>query len=256
MRGVEPWQAVLVVLAVLTLLLLVVVSVIGLRLGARALEIAGKSPQPEDRVEAPAISPRADVSGTLFGEPSGEDFAEIPSLGVMDVIGYLKYAPGADGIVCSGPIPTEGVLTLWRCSSSGSGAGPVYEVRVLGDGPLSISSVEATVRGATREQASAFLGYVAGLCFEEPEALNSATWVEANIATGGQLFAAGADLTLYGTQKLKTLVVAGTAAPGEEGDSLDELDEIDPVEDFDFPDEPDPATVPEDSVLEGIDEDN
>jgi hypothetical protein len=177
----------------------------------------------------------------------------------MDVIGYLKYAPGADGIVCSGPIPTEGILTLWRCSSSGSGAGPAYEVRVLGDDPLSISSVEATVRGATREQAAAFLKYVAGLCFEEPEALNSATWVEANIASGGQLFAAGADLTLYGTQKLKTLVVAGapgTAAPGEEVDSLDELDEIDPLEDSDSPDEPDPATVPEDSAREGLNEDN
>lgn len=252
-RAVEPWQAILVALAAGAFLLLAAFVVLELRLSARALELAAAPPQPEVRVEAPKPSLQPDLSDTPFGESlEGEVFTEIPGLGVMDVIGYLKYAPGANSIVCSGPHSGTGKLLIWRCSS-GSNAAPIYEVRVVGDNPHSISSVEATVRGATQEQAAAFLGYVGSLCFEDTEPVNSAAWVEANVTSGGQLLAPGAELTLYGTKEIRTLVVAGTAASEEAGDSLEELD---PLEDFEFLEEPVPVTVPEDTTFEEPNDNN
>lgn len=249
-RSVQPWQAVLVALAVGAFLLLIAFVVIELRLSARALELAAAPQRPEVRVEVPEPPPRPDLSGTFFDEPlEGEAFAEIPGLGVMDVIGYLKYAPGGSSTVCSGPFSGSGELLIWRCSS-GSNVEPIYEVRVVGDNPLSISSVEATVRGASQEQAAAFLGYVAGLCFEETEPVNSAAWVETNVTTGGQLLTAGAELTLYGTKEIRTLVVVGTGVSEQEAESLEELEEIDTPEDFDFPEESGPVTVPEDITFE------
>lgn len=234
-------------------MLLIAFVVLELRLSARALELAATPQQPEVRVEVPEPPPRPDLSGTLFDESlEGKALTEIPGLGVMDVIGYLKYAPGGSSIVCSGPHSGSGRLLIWRCSS-GSNAEPIYEVRVAGNNPRSISSVEATVRGANQEQAAAFLGYVAGLCFDDTEPVNSATWVEANVTSGGQLLAAGTELTLYGTKEIRTLVVAGTAASEEAPDSLEELD---PLEEFDFPEEPVSVTVPEETVFEEPDESN
>lgn len=255
-RAVEPWQAILVALAAGAFLLLIAFVVIELWLSARALELAAAPPQPKVQVDVPAPSPRPDLSGTLFDEPiEGEVSAEIPGLGVMDVIGYLKYAPGESSIVCSGPNSGSDRLIIWRCSSE-SNVEPVYEVRVVGNNPRSISSVEATVHGASQEQAAAFLGYVAGLCFEETEPVNSAAWVEANVASGGQLLSGGAEITLYGTREIRTLVVAGTAASEQESDTFEELEEIDALGDSDSPEEATPVTVPEDSTFEEPDEGN
>ena len=106
--------------------------------------------------------------------------------------------------------------------------------------PLSIYYVEATVYEATREQAAEFLGYVGGLAFEEPEPVNIRAWVRGNVPSGGQLTAGGAEVTLYGTTEVRTLVVAGvpqavpaagTTVPGSEGDSPGAVpNELDPDE--------------------------
>ena len=119
------------------------------------------------------------------------------------MVGYLKYGPGGDAFVCSGPIAGGGDTILWECRSAPGGGPPVYEVRVTGDGPLSIFFVEATGYDASREQAAEFLGYVGSLALGEPEPVNAQAWVRGNISSGGQLRAGSAELTLYGTDGMR-----------------------------------------------------
>ena len=67
--------------------------------------------------------------------------------------------------------------------------------------------------------------------------MNARAWVRGNVPSGGQLTAGGAEITLYGTNEVRTLVVAGvsrvvpaadTTVPESEGESPgavpDELD--------------------------------
>ncbi|MGF1471234.1 MAG: hypothetical protein ACFB50_05750 [Rubrobacteraceae bacterium] len=227
-RNIQPWQVVVVLLVLLVFVLLIIaVAALGVWFTIRSVdeEFARQEPfrQEPPRVE---VAPSRQEPPTLPLPESYEDLPpsqrpEISGLGVMNVLGYLKYGPGGDAFVCSGPSPGRGDTTVWRCGSA-PGNGPLlYEVQVTGDGPLSIFSVEATIYDATQEAAAEFLGYVGSLAFAETDPVNVRAWVEGNVASGGQLTASGAELTLYGTNEVRTLVVAGiprqTTAGGATG---------------------------------------
>ncbi len=139
----------------------------------------------------------------------------IPGLGVTDVLGNLKHSPAQAEFVCGGPEPgDETGTTLWVCSAPATGQSPTYEVVVLGADPRTILWVQATVRGASDEQAAEFFSYVAGLCFREADVpLNPEAWMGANVASGGQVFAGGAELSVYGTEEERTMQVVATVAP-------------------------------------------
>jgi hypothetical protein len=85
---------------------------------------------------------------------------------------------------------------------------------VVGDDPRSVLSVEATVRGASEEGAAEFFTYVAGLCLQDADPLNPEAWVNANVASGEarQVFAGGAEFTVYGTKEERTMQVVVTDA--------------------------------------------
>ena len=211
LRSVEPWQAIVAALMLLALVLLVVaVAAVGAWLSLRSVE-GELDQQPPPRVEAAPSSqnPPTLPSPESFEDLTPEQRPEIPGLAALDVVGYLKYGPGGDAFVCSGPIAGGGDTTVWKCRSAPEGGSPVYEVRVTGDGPLSIFSVEATIYNATQQEAADFLGYVGSLASGEPEPVNVRAWVPANVPNGGQLIAGDAELTLYGASEVRTLVVAG-----------------------------------------------
>ena len=239
LRGVEPWQAITAALVLLAIVLIVIaVAAIGAWSSLRSVE-GELDQQPPPRVE---VAPSPQTPPTLpapeaFEDLPAEQRPEIPGLAALDVVGYLQYGPGGDAFVCSGPIAGRGDTTVWECRSAPGGGSTVYEVRVTGDGPLSIFFVEATIYNATQQEAADFLGYVGSLAFEEPEPVNVQAWVEGNVPTGGQLAAGDAEITLYGTTEVRTLVVAGvpqtvpavgTTVPESEEESpgtvLDELD--------------------------------
>jgi hypothetical protein len=82
---------------------------------------------------------------------------------------------------------------------------------MVGDDPRTVLCVRATVRGASEEAAAEFFRYVAGLCLHgTDEPLNPEAWVEANVASGGQVFAGGAELSVYGTKEERTLQVVAS----------------------------------------------
>ena len=198
-------------LMLLALVLLVVaVAAIGTWLSVRSVEgeLARQQP-PRVEVAPSSQNPPALPAPESFEDLPPEQRPEIPGLAVMDVIGSLQYGPGGDAFVCSGPIAGSGDTTVWECRSAPGGGPPVHEVRVTGDGPLSIFSVEATIYNATQQKAADFLGYVGSLSFENPEPVNARAWVRGNVPSGGQLRAGDAELTLYGTEEVRTLVVAG-----------------------------------------------
>lgn len=218
LRNVQPWQAIVAALMLLALVLIVIaVAAVGAWLNISSVD------QELDQQEPPRVevAPSPQNPPTLPAPESFEDLPpeqrpEVSDLAVMDVIGFLQYGPGGDAFVCSGPMSGRGDTTVWECRSAPEGGPPAYEVRVTGDGPLSIFSVEATVYDATQEEAAEFLGYVGSLSFEEPEPVNVRAWVEGNVPAGGQLIADDAELTLYGTNEVRTLIVAGVpqVAPG------------------------------------------
>jgi hypothetical protein len=145
-----------------------------------------------------------------FFSASAEPVAEgIPGLSVMVILGNLKHFPVEGRFVCRGPVPgDEAGSNLWMCSASAEKQSPAYEVTVVGDDPRTVLWVRATVRGATEEEASEFFGYVAELCLRATDdPLNPDAWVDANVASGGQVFVGGAEFTVYGTKEERTLQV-------------------------------------------------
>jgi hypothetical protein len=48
---------------------------------------------------------------------------------------------------------------------------------------------------------------VAELCLEDTDPLNPEAWVEANVASGGQVFSEGAQFSVYGTRDERTMQV-------------------------------------------------
>ena len=210
LRGVEPWQAVTAALVLLAIVLIVIaVAAIGAWLSLQSVEGELARQQPRAEVAPSPQTPPTLPTPESFEDLPPEQRPEIPGLAALDVVGYLKYGPGGDAFVCSGPNLGSGDTTVWECRSAPGGSSTVYEVRVTGDGPLSIFFVEATVYNATQQEAADFLGYVGSLVFEEPEPVNVRAWVPANVPNGGQLIAGDAEITLYGTDEVRTLVVAG-----------------------------------------------
>ena len=165
---------------------------------------------------APSVSPPTATAPALFPgltdefvsaqpEPEG-----IPGLGMMDVIGHLRHFRVEGGFVCNGPTPTEGSGTVWVCSAPEGKLPGIYELTILGEDPLTVLWVKATVRGVSEEQAAKFFSYVASLCLQDTDPLNPEAWVEQNVVPGGQVFAQGAELTIYGTKEERTLQVVAT----------------------------------------------
>ena len=145
------------------------------------------------------------IAGT--DEPEG-----IPDLGVMDVVGNLKNYPTRSGFACVGPVPGDGDdAALWSCSAEAEGGGGgSYDVVLVGDDPLAVLSVQATAHGASDEEAARFFGYVAALCLRNSDPLNPEAWVSQNVPAGGQTFADGAEISIYGTDEERTLQVVAT----------------------------------------------
>lgn len=166
-------------------------------------------PPPEARGGAFPASPLPELAGEASAD---QDPAGIPGLGALDVISFLDYPPGAD-FRCFGPAPTGGRVR-WVCQSP-PGDPVTYEVVVVGEDPSTILSVEATAYSAPSEEAVGFLGYVGDLCFEDTEPVNVPAWVGQNVTTGGQLLVDSAALTLYGTDRTRTLTVEATGSPAE-----------------------------------------
>src|SRR5829696_4866535 len=84
----------------------------------------------------------------------------IPGASVMDVIGNLRHFPMEGRFVCDGPQPTDGRESIWVCWAPVGESPSTYEVSVVGEDPLTVFSVVATVRGVSDEQAAAFFSYV------------------------------------------------------------------------------------------------
>jgi hypothetical protein len=133
----------------------------------------------------------------------------------MDVLGNLYRFPVEGRFVCRGPVPgDEAGTNLWVCSVPSAGEPPSHEVTVVGDDPRTVLWVRAPVRGASEEEAAEFFAYVAGLCLQDADPLNPEAWVNANVASGeaGQVFAGGAEFSVYGTEEERTMQVVVTNA--------------------------------------------
>ena len=172
------------------------------------------SPAPKTASPSPSSSPAAgqeDVSGNALGSASAgaqaDNPAGIPDLGVMDVIGNLKYFATDVAFRCTGPTVTEGDNILWSCAANARGGRGSYDVTLVGDDPLTIFSVTATVHGVSEETAASFFSYVAGLCLRDTDPLNPEAWMQENVPTGGQTATEGTVLSVYGTQEVRTLEV-------------------------------------------------
>ncbi len=82
---------------------------------------------------------------------------------------------------------------------------------MVGDDPLTVLWVRATVRGASEQDAANFFSYVAELCLQGTEVpLNPEAWMNANVASGGQIVTEGAEFSIYGTEEERTMQVAAT----------------------------------------------
>jgi hypothetical protein len=177
------------------------------------------SPAPKTANPSPSSSPaagREDVLGNALGNASASaqahNPAAIPDLSVMDVIGNLKYFATDVDFRCTGPTVTEGDNILWSCAANARGERGSYDVTVVGDDPLTIFSVTATVHGVSEETAASFFSYVAGLCLRDTDPLNPEAWMQENVPTGGQTATGGTALSVYGTQEVRTLEVVAIGA--------------------------------------------
>jgi hypothetical protein len=160
----------------------------------------------------PPLFPELEEDPFSASTPAEVEPEGIPDLSVMDVLGQLYRFPVEGRFVCRGPVPgDEAGTNLWVCSAASSEEGPVmHEVIVVGDDPRTVLSVEATVRGVSEEEAAEFFGYVGELCLQVADPFNPEAWMEANVAGGGQVFARGAEFSVYGTEEERTLQVVAT----------------------------------------------
>jgi hypothetical protein len=177
------------------------------------------SPEPKTPSPSPSSSPAAgpeDTLGNMLGNASAsaqaDKLAGIPDLSAMDVIGNLKYFAADVPFRCTGPTAAEGDKILWSCAASARGERGSYEVTVVGDDPLTIFSVTATVHGISEETATSFFSYVAGLCLRDTDPLNPEAWMQENVPTGGQTTTGGTALSVYGTKEVRTLEVVAIGA--------------------------------------------
>jgi hypothetical protein len=177
------------------------------------------SPSASETPKTPSPSPSSslaagpeDASGNALGSAQTDNRAGIPDLGAMDVIGNLKYFATDVPFRCTGPTVTEGDNILWSCAANTPGERGSYEVTLVGDGPLTIFSVTATVHGVSQEKVASFFSYVAGLCLRDTDPLNPEAWMQENVPTGGQTATGGTALSVYGAEEVRTLEVVGIGA--------------------------------------------
>src|SRR5215217_4628820 len=175
---------------------------------------APKTPSPSAS-SSPAAGPE-DVFGNALGSASASAQADnpagIPDLGVTNVIGNLKYFATDVDFRCTGSTVTEGDNIHWSCVAKARDGRTSYDVILVGDDPLTILSVTATVHGVSEETAASFFSYVAGLCLRDPDSLNPEAWMQENGPTGGQTATGGTALSVYGTQEVRTLEVVAIGA--------------------------------------------
>ena len=213
------------VLGAITLFLLVVTMMLLVRsLGPQ--EAAGQeatTPATTTPTTTQASSPPASVP-PLFPEleealssaspqEPGEHSQGIPGLSVMDVLGQLYRFPAGGRFVCRGPVPGEEAgSNLWTCSVPSREGEITHDVTVVGDDPLTVLWVRATVRGTTEEEAAEFFGYVGSLCLgETDDPLDPEAWARQHVG-GGQVLAQGAEFSVYGTKEERVLQVVATDA--------------------------------------------
>ena len=172
------------------------------------------SPEPKTPSPSASSSPGAgpeDALGNALGNASAnvqaDNPASIPDLSVMDVIGNLKYFASDVPFRCTGPMAAEGDNILWSCAAYARGERGSYEVTLVGDDPLTIFSVTATVHGVSEETATSFFSYVVGLCLRDTDPLNPEAWMQEKVPTGGQTTTGGKALSVYGVKEVRTLEV-------------------------------------------------
>jgi hypothetical protein len=177
------------------------------------------TPSPSEAPNTPSPSPSSspaagpeDVFGNALGSAPADNPARIPDLSVMDVIGNVRYFATDVRFRCKGPTVTEGDNILWSCAANTRGTRGSYEVSLVGDDPLTISSVTATAHGVSEESAASFFSYVAALCLRDTDPLNPEAWMQENVPTGGQTATGGTALSVYGTREVRTLEVVAIGA--------------------------------------------
>jgi hypothetical protein len=182
--------------------------------GEQYIISAGLQPEDFPLIFGPGPSP--DLTQTASaddGRPRG-----IPGLSEMEVIGYLQHIPGTD-FRCPGGSPNKRVCTL-----SSTDGPAVYEVSFLMDG-AAVFAVVATASDASEDEAAEILGYVARLSLKDASPIGAEAWVGRTISAGGQYFADGAEVRLYGTEQTRTLEIVATAPP----DQIPEFTDLIPV---------------------------
>jgi len=89
-----------------------------------------------------------------------------------------------------------------------------------------VLAVVATASDASEDEAAAVLGYVARLSLEDTSPIDAEAWVGRTISSGGQYFADGAEVRLYGTEQTRTLEIVATAGPDQSPEFTDLIPEI------------------------------
>ena len=162
-------------------------------------------PQPEDfpLIFGPGPSPNLTQSASADDDRPRRS---IPRLSEMEVIGYLQYVPNTN-FRCPG-----GSLNKRVCTLSATEGPAVYEVTFHKDGPA-VFAVVATATDASEDEAARVLGYVGRLSVGHLGPLDPEAWVGRTISSGGQYFADGAEIRLYGTEQTRTLEIVATPSP-------------------------------------------
>ena len=114
----------------------------------------------------------------------------------------------ADGTFpCDGPSP-DAELVLWSCAHPSG----LYAVEVVGDDPLTVFSVTATVGEVGERDTEAFFSGVLDLSLEDASALDAGAWVSGSVPSGGRTFSGGAEISVYGSEESRAMSVVSSDA--------------------------------------------
>ena len=221
--GVRGGLAILLV--VLTLLIL---SLSAIWIGLASFERGEAKREAGGEQYTISVGPQPEDFPLIFG-PGPSDLAQaasvdgnrrgIPGLSEMEVIGYLQHVPNTD-FRCPG-----GGVHKRVCTLSSTDGPAVYEVTFHNDG-AAVFAVVATASDASEDEAAEVLGYVARFSIGGLGPLDPEAWVGRTISSGGQYFADGAEVRLYGTEQMRTLEIVATAAPDQSPEFTDLIPEI------------------------------
>ena len=207
---------------VILIILLLAIPLAAIYAGVLSLRQEAAEQQPAKGEEAPPAVRPEDIP-LIFGpgpsggpseatSPDGRRLG-IKGLSDMDVIGALPHVPGT-AFRCPGGGPVgDGRLSTRTCRSSRPNDPAVYEVTLVKDDPLRVVSVTATASDAPEEEAAEVLGRVAELSLKDAAPMEAESWVRRNISSGGQYFADGTEVRLYGTERSRTLEIVAAAPP-------------------------------------------